>query len=531
MSSSTDIGWRQMLGYGMGHVLNDLCATLWFTYLLLFFQKVLYFSSTYSGLILLIGQLADGISTVIVGLLSSKTKNLLFCRKYGTQKSWHLLGTICVLGSFPFIFLPCLGCDRAPQEDQLIYYSAFVVIFQFGWAATQISHLSLIPNLSSCQMKRASLTAMRYGATVVSNITVYAITWLFFGMEGNTDDIDADDADKFRNIMLITLGIGAFTSLGFHLLTKEPTNDESIDTDNVNHEERWKDIDLSEENNEKDVQIDKPPNEVKPMSIINWLLEPQLYLVAGVYMCTRLFVNLTQSYIPLYLQDSLDVAKNSYGSQMVAIVPMVMFCSGFVLSFATNLMNQGFGRKVTWLLGALLGAGAATWVYFDEGSFYNHYSIFAVAALYGAGSTVILITSLSLTADLIGKNTESSAFVYGAMSFTDKVSNGLVVVVIQGMIPCLKLYDPVDMSTVMPPTTTTVTAHPTTTSYCPICPNPPDILSKDGCVSFYREVLYYATGGACLVGAVFVLGLVPFMVGKRFRDRKGEEKSEKNVNM
>jgi hypothetical protein len=51
----------------------------------------------------------------------------------------------------------------------------------------------------------------------------------------------------------------------------------------------------------------------------------------------------------------------------------------------------------------------------------------------GAGSSVMLVTSLSITADLIGPNTESGAFVYGAMSFIDKLSNGVAVTVIQTM--------------------------------------------------------------------------------------------------
>ena len=33
-----------------------------------------------------------------------------------------------------------------------------------------------------------------------------------------------------------------------------------------------------------------------------WLLNPSLYFVACVYMATRLYVNLTQAYIPFYLQ-------------------------------------------------------------------------------------------------------------------------------------------------------------------------------------------------------------------------------------
>lgn len=51
----------------------------------------------------------------------------------------------------------------------------------------------------------------------------------------------------------------------------------------------------------------------------------------------------------------------------------------------------------------------------------------------GAGGSVILVTSLGITADLIGSNTSNGAFVYGVMSFTDKLSNGIAVVIIQDL--------------------------------------------------------------------------------------------------
>ncbi len=35
-------------GYGVGHVLNDLCASMWFTYLLLFYHKVQHPLTVYS---------------------------------------------------------------------------------------------------------------------------------------------------------------------------------------------------------------------------------------------------------------------------------------------------------------------------------------------------------------------------------------------------------------------------------------------------------------------------------------------------
>ena len=59
----------------------------------------------------------------------------------------------------------------------------------------------------------------------------------------------------------------------------------------------------------------------------------------------------------------------------------------------------------------------------------------------GCSSCVMLITSLGLTADLIGPHVQSGALIYGLMSLTDKLSNGLAVLVIQGQIPCLTTFE------------------------------------------------------------------------------------------
>lgn len=37
------------LSYAVGHFLNDLCASMWFTYLLVFYHSVLGFRSSYAG--------------------------------------------------------------------------------------------------------------------------------------------------------------------------------------------------------------------------------------------------------------------------------------------------------------------------------------------------------------------------------------------------------------------------------------------------------------------------------------------------
>ena len=56
--------------------------------------------------------------------------------------------------------------------------------------------------------------------TVVSNITVYCIAWIVLG-QGSEQSVGPQDEAKFRTIMLTVLGLGASTSLGFHLTVTE----------------------------------------------------------------------------------------------------------------------------------------------------------------------------------------------------------------------------------------------------------------------------------------------------------------------
>ena len=56
------------------------------------------------------------------------------------------MGFICVVISFPFIFMPCVSCSTSDGWAQLIYYSAFAVVFQFGWASMQVSSDSFMPS-------------------------------------------------------------------------------------------------------------------------------------------------------------------------------------------------------------------------------------------------------------------------------------------------------------------------------------------------------------------------------------------------
>ncbi|KAM5237859.1 major facilitator superfamily domain-containing protein 12 [Ctenodactylus gundi] len=455
------------LSYAVGHFLNDLCASMWFTYLLLYLHSVRAYSSRGAGLLLLLGQVADGLCTPLVGYEADRAAGR--CARYGPRKAWHLVGTVCVLLSFPFIFSPCLGCGVAtPEWAALLYYGPFIVVFQFGWAATQIAHLSLIPALVTSDHEKVELTALRYAFTVVANLAVFGTAWLLLHLQGASrtglpedistgDQLGAQDTPVFRNLALVVVGVGAIFSLMFHLGTREgrrPLRAEEPD-----------------EHSPLVSEATRPPVLWK-----HWLREPAFYQVGMLYMTTRLIVNLSQTYMTVYLTNSLQLPK-----RFIATTPLVMYLSGFIFSFLMKPVNRCIGRTLTYFAGLLVILAFAAWVALASrlGA-----ELYAAAVLLGAGCATILVTSLAMTADLIGPHAHSGAFVYGAMSFSDKVANGLAVMLIQSLHPC------------------------------------PSELCCRACVGFYHWVMVGVTGGVGVAATLALCSLLIWPIRLRRQSRE-----------
>ena len=84
--ATTKLGLKTKIGYGAGHILNDIVAPLTFSYTLLFFQNVIKIDKANVGIIFLIGQLADGFTSPLVGYLSDLELKCLLCNSYGRRK-------------------------------------------------------------------------------------------------------------------------------------------------------------------------------------------------------------------------------------------------------------------------------------------------------------------------------------------------------------------------------------------------------------------------------------------------------------
>lgn len=79
------LSFLQKIGFGLGHVYNDLCAGVWFSYTLLFMQGALMMPGAEAGALMMVGQVGDALATPIIGILADK---------FGTKRKWHIAGIL-----------------------------------------------------------------------------------------------------------------------------------------------------------------------------------------------------------------------------------------------------------------------------------------------------------------------------------------------------------------------------------------------------------------------------------------------------
>ncbi|XP_026319646.1 major facilitator superfamily domain-containing protein 12-like [Hyposmocoma kahamanoa] len=441
--------WRvnQNVLYGLGHVYNDLCAAMWFSYMMLYFQAVLEMRAAAAGAMLLLGQVVDALATPIVGVLADK---------YSTKKSWHLSGCLLVSTTFPLLFVRCWGCWLSTSSEPTylswwmpLYYAILIIFFQIGWAIVQISHLSMIPAISDSLQVRSELTSIRYMASVLSSLMVYLITWVVLRATNYSTFIGPTDDYKFKDVAIIISAIGITSYTLFHIFFKlQPYKEHK-----ANGHSNGSNALLNEESESMTF--------ARRSKIIYFLRMPLLYQTSLLYVFSRLYWALSLVYVPLFLEERLSV-NPSQGSELVASVPLVLYISSFFLSLVLKSKISSCGNQVAYLIGSFLSMISSLWIALAIDPQASIVQIYLVATLIGAGSSITLVSSLCVTADLIGPHSHQGAAIYSIVTFADKLVTGIAVVAIENY----KCADAAD------------------------------------CPQYYRGVLTYACGGSAFLGIV-----------------------------
>lgn len=544
-SNTLKLSVKTIISYSLGHIHNDLCASMWFTYLLYFLTQNIGFSGVKASNLLLIGQVTDGLATPIVGIVSDKFKGFF---GYSKRKSWHLLGTILTASSFPFIFHKCLfhserdleifttestgittsvsltsilssknydGQDGGLSKQQtsydalimFLYYVPFIIIFQIGWAINQINHFAIIPELTADEGEKNTLVTARQSCCILANIGVYlATSGLVADGEKIGDNHDGPDQHinlkVFQSLALAVTIIGLMFSTIFHLGVKEKNDEEVREIYNLsreNQEPRYRSGSGSNTINENELDWDQNNTQ---SSLFTWFKKPTFYTTALSYLCARLVGNFLMIFGPVYTTETLTFLPKRW----VGYVPLIMYISGFCMTFLVKFISKvKKGVQISYLIGTIatilgcfgvIGLGwSATATTTSPNGDAPIWSVILVFIIFGLGSNALIVSSMELITELIGSKTISGGFVFGFMSLIDKIGNGILVVLVEIFAPC---------------------GNHTNNENCP----EKEISRKSG---YFENLLSYGIGMFAVVGIVGVLiQMVVIRVANRrtFRPRR-----------
>ncbi|KAF6216829.1 hypothetical protein GE061_001179 [Apolygus lucorum] len=364
---------------------------MWFSYTL-GFLKLVTSNNILSGFLIMTGQLLDAVATPIAGYILDRTHN---------KKKWHFIGSLATCGSFPIIFTVCTLCNQDSTWEGL-YRGVFISVFQISWAFVQISHLSILPQLSKNTKEKSELTAYRYAASMIANIILYLITlYCFYGTAtGETTLFSATDNQRFFEIAVSITAIGLLSSTAFHLIikTREPA------------------IERSE--TEKVVSCSATLGDI--------------FKVAAIYTSSRLYINATIEYMVLYLNETVLSNKET-----IATIPLTMFALSALTSLFFKHVIRVNNQKITFLIGWIFCMAGCLTILMRNGRSDDVVDLFIASALFGTGGALTLVVSLSFAANMA--TTEGKeGFIFSTVTFADKAMNGIAVLSIE----YLKCEDP-----------------------------------------------------------------------------------------
>ncbi|XP_035541075.1 major facilitator superfamily domain-containing protein 12-like isoform X2 [Juglans regia] len=388
-SFTKPLGRRTVLYYGVGHMLNDITAACWFTYLLLFLTEI-GLSPRDAATVMLSGQIADGFTTIFAGELIDR---------FGHFKIWHGAGSVLVAISFSSVFGGCIPCKifaTSSSTLRTVGYSVFAAIFNVGWAASQVSHMSMVNCITLSSTGRVVLTSCRNAFTMVANLTLYAIALIVFAV--TKAETNADIENQYRWIAYFSIFFGCCFVGIFLLGTKEPRS-----------------------------KVGVQGNSHARIAWAYWFKRALYYEVALVYVLTRLVTNISQAYLAFYVINDLRMAQSAK-----ALVPAIIYICSFIISMIL--------QEIVWTgqrLKAYYSAGGILWIFCGAAILLLPRSMSAfmyfISIFIGIANALMTVTGVSMQSVLIGENLGGCAFVCGSLSFLDKISCGLALYVLQSL--------------------------------------------------------------------------------------------------
>ena len=267
--------------------------------------------------------------TPIVGILSDK-----FNTGIGKRTPWYLAGTLVVMPCFAGMWLypKFINGPDAKESAQAAWYLILPALFNVGWASVQISHMSIVNQLSGSNRRRDELANNRNGFTAAANITVLGFALIFFLTVSN-------NIDQYRYLCIMVLGFGLTLSSFYFFTIKEVRMERDAIILEAKYQHAMKlskghEVEPLPDNDEqilvdmqsKDLGDSKQPKK-SGKTAMSWLKDGNFYVHGMVYMLVRVSINVTMTMQPFYLEyvTGFKATDKLPTAPQIAIVPLISY--------------------------------------------------------------------------------------------------------------------------------------------------------------------------------------------------------------
>jgi len=426
------VGWKEQLpmriyiGYVFGHVMNDMTASLWFTYILMFLEKHAEISEVNAGIVFLTGQVIDAIFNPVAGIAIDKIP-------FESSRIYYVIfGSVGVAASFSMLwFVP----DFLLEYDEgwrVCWYSGWAGIFNVFWSFVQVAHFSLVDELAKTTELKLSLNKLGQMGSACAAIVTFALARFAF-------HLPMDYENQFTTLVLCVLVIGSIAlSIFAALLIGSSSVTEYCQTVELSETGRYRD-DMSDAGADADAKLlaedDGTDDGDDGPGYCHYFTLADFYEAISLYTCSRMIMIITMTFLAPYLA----ACSNHEQGMQVSALAMVCYHSCYCVSVVSeyfcckSLKRSGDLRLRSSYIVLSFGSGILALIFyalnpiFKDGSWIH--AVYLPMSFAGVVAYYLVATSRTLVNGVSGKH--NSAFVIGVAGFVEKAVIGAVVILVQ----------------------------------------------------------------------------------------------------
>lgn len=198
---------REKLSYAMGDVGSNVVYSPATTFVLFYLTNIVGIRAAIAGTVLLLGQLLNGVTDLVVGVLIDKTKS-----RWGKTRPWILFSAIPLGIVFILLFSVPAGLnDTGKVVWTFVMYALLMAVF---YTASNVAYSALLSVITPNPKTRVTLTTFRFFAALLTTLVVSSITLPVIASLGNGQT-------AWTTLMSIYGIIAALTLIIVFLGTKE----------------------------------------------------------------------------------------------------------------------------------------------------------------------------------------------------------------------------------------------------------------------------------------------------------------------